>query len=347
MQVKVLTYNCHLFKGSTGGRLFPKKVLFEDDIRRGRLIELLRTSEADVVGLQEIWARDAQRKVKSELADRFPYIHTTNFAHSSKAGVLGNTAGLMVLSKYPLDDVGFWRFRRLNGEDGWSSKGVLAGTLRIREAEGGGETGGGYFVRLGVTHTGTDTGHATDMPHVKEMMASTCLERFLPKNRRLMQPPPLESVRRRAGNLALRPQPAIMLGDFNVNAVAKAGHEGDPAPYDILANLMSDWRGVGAVDAMAFLHDDLREYEVVNGETPGYAAGANDQAGNALAKHFAGACRPPTRLDYFFVKRAGEGCTITPDSAEVLRDWTYESKRWCEAPAVSDHYPMMMTVTMS
>jgi len=75
--LSVLTYNLHLF-GSTalypqGGTTQETGFYFRDDERLPQIIDGLRRTEADVVGLTEVWDDGMRVEIERSLKDLYPY----------------------------------------------------------------------------------------------------------------------------------------------------------------------------------------------------------------------------------------------------------------------------------
>ena len=123
MRLRVLTFNC-----------WGVPVFSRDRAARMRAIgRALAGLDVDVVGLQEVFA-EKDRQAISQGAARAGLAHT----HYFSSGVMGS--GLFTLSRYPIEDVGFLRFR-LNGRpqdlirsDYYAGKGI--GRVRLRTPAG-------------------------------------------------------------------------------------------------------------------------------------------------------------------------------------------------------------------
>jgi len=123
MKLRVLTFNC-----------WGVPVFSRDRGARMRAIgQALAGLDVDVVGLQEVFTKK-DRQVVSQGAERAGLVHT----HYFSSGVMGS--GLLTLSRYPIEDAGFLRFR-LNGRpldpirvDYYAGKGI--GRVRLRTPAG-------------------------------------------------------------------------------------------------------------------------------------------------------------------------------------------------------------------
>lgn len=76
----------------------------DKDDRSAALAEYLSTCDHDIIGLQETWTQSAIETIR-EGALKGGLIHIHHFP----AGIIGS--GLMLLSRYPVEEIGFRRFR--------------------------------------------------------------------------------------------------------------------------------------------------------------------------------------------------------------------------------------------
>jgi endonuclease/exonuclease/phosphatase family metal-dependent hydrolase len=190
LELTVLTYNTHLFEdsilecacrcGEITGVCTWDLLNYQDEIRRTEIISKIIEYGADIVALQEVWAKCWQQSFISDLLSTYPYSY--NWDSSCLCGeacfgsslwdclygylnaikhcrfdgceaerkTLGN--GLVLLSKWPLSDVEFERFPvfehcSIGACEVWSDKGVLTATVDI-----------GGPIRIGISHalTGPD-----------------------------------------------------------------------------------------------------------------------------------------------------------------------------------------------
>ncbi|MHC4086226.1 MAG: right-handed parallel beta-helix repeat-containing protein [Planctomycetota bacterium] len=188
LELTVLTYNTHLFEDSPleciirCGDLFggiPWETYAHEDLtRKVSIASRLRSSNADIVALQEVWAFSWREFFKYNLLDKYPYSYSLDSSCNCKDGLdeihlalraciaghapshlpnpddyarqnhtLGN--GLVLLSKWPLSDIKFDRFPvftqcplNIAGcDEAWADKGVLTATADI-----------GGPVRIGISH---------------------------------------------------------------------------------------------------------------------------------------------------------------------------------------------------
>lgn len=163
INVKVITYNTHLMADSNlvvGAWVKNKKpVVFLDNHRHNAIVAKIRESKADVVALQEVWAKARMERICNDLKNEYPYSAKGSDGGSAiqylpaliTSGIPDRAAGsgLVLLSKYPISEIGFELFQNPHDdEERAASKGVLTATLQI----------GSYPVRIGMTHMWTDAG---------------------------------------------------------------------------------------------------------------------------------------------------------------------------------------------
>ena len=72
--LKVLTYNTHLFAGSNAAAVQPSLVQ-KDQERRAEILKKVIDTGADVVCLQEIWSLDFQHQISRDFAKTYPYFY--------------------------------------------------------------------------------------------------------------------------------------------------------------------------------------------------------------------------------------------------------------------------------
>lgn len=139
----VLTYNTHLFKGSTavlGATATLKDVVFDDDDRSKHIASRLEKSGADIVALQEVWDFKRQDWFKDRLKSTYPYSYrasawTGRFGPKEKdilREIGKTTSGLVLLCKYKLKDLKFHPFpdeRTSKRDEHWATKGVITATV--------------------------------------------------------------------------------------------------------------------------------------------------------------------------------------------------------------------------
>ena len=121
--IKILSYNIRLYQG------LPHQIVvgFKEKPRKRMIIEYLRNSDADVIGLQEVWA-DKQKVLFIEaLKVEYPY----SYCHITKFWYQGS--GLLILSKFPLFDQRAIYFKDLSETKWYSSKGLLSVQVEVEE----------------------------------------------------------------------------------------------------------------------------------------------------------------------------------------------------------------------
>jgi endonuclease/exonuclease/phosphatase family metal-dependent hydrolase len=181
-RLRLLSYNTHLFGTTLPGAIGLTDLYFQDSQRLDQIIERVRASDADIVGLCEVWPDEYKQQIIERAG--YPYSFFTPepnlLTMVTKARPLGD--GLLVLSRLPMQQQASFFFQHLAGIDKRSHKGALV--LLFDGSEG-------RQFRLVFTHT-----QATD-EHLAERHAN------------------LQQVR---GVLsAYHPgTPAIVLGDLNV-----------------------------------------------------------------------------------------------------------------------------------
>ncbi|MFC2172798.1 RICIN domain-containing protein [Acidobacteriota bacterium] len=307
--ITVLTYNTHLFKGSSAesGRWLTmaftgkelKRIVFDDDPRAKHIVNRIKESGADIVALQEVWEYDRQRWFRNMLKGVYPYTYLV----SEKQGrwqdlmskdfykeAIKTSSGQFLVSKYRLSDLSFSPFPRERGSehDSYATKGIISATVVLPN---------GQTFRLGATHACTNVG-GKDMADIKDLVNTT------------------------VGN---RKSPAIMMGDLNVPKLSKRS-EAYPHYAGLYDQMKNIFKTKDAIDAYRKIHGDS--------EKNAYTVSWND---NKLHQKFSDNKAAPRCLDYIFVREGGDGWQLIPQSAEVIRNWTYGSP---DTMDLSDHYPL-------
>ncbi|MHC4622959.1 MAG: right-handed parallel beta-helix repeat-containing protein, partial [Planctomycetota bacterium] len=154
VEFTVLTYNTHLFKGvnPTIGDHLPQ---YEDEIRRGHIIDKIAACNADIVALQEVWGDPwVTDYFIPQLEPNYPYTAYMYKGCDSYIGIIDPldtlSHGLLLLSRWPLSgEVQFERFPTFFpscaydvGCENWANKGVLTADVNV----------GGVPVRIGISH---------------------------------------------------------------------------------------------------------------------------------------------------------------------------------------------------
>jgi endonuclease/exonuclease/phosphatase family metal-dependent hydrolase len=194
-----------------------KPVVFQDDQRHAYIVGKIKESKADIVALQEVWAKARMRRLQQELDSDYKYwalgadgeFIFNYLPELLISGIPERAAGsgLVLLSKYPIANPRFELYQRPHDDEEKSaSKGVLTAVVIIQ----------GYPLRIGMTHMWTDAGH--DCSNVSDLVRLTDTGHF---------------------------PSALMLGDFNIHRI------GNEAKYNKLNQIME---GAGAQDAWTLKH---------------------------------------------------------------------------------------------
>jgi exonuclease III len=100
-------------------------------VRAAEIVKAFNAEEdsPDVICFQEMFSVEGTRIISDGLKNKFPYIIHSVGPHAS-----GLNSGLMIASKYPIEEVTFRRFNNLLGVEKLSSKGLLS--VRVDLGEG-------------------------------------------------------------------------------------------------------------------------------------------------------------------------------------------------------------------
>jgi len=223
IKLRILTFNAHLMANSNivvGAWVQNKKpVVFQDEERHAYIVNKIRESGADIVALQEVWAKERMKRIQQELEHMYHGIAGADgdymFNYLPEFLVSGIPAraagsGLVLLSKIPLHDVRWEIFENPHDSDELAaSKGVLMATVGI-----------GSGLRVGITHAWTDAGH--DCSNISDLARWTITEG--------------------------PPRSAVMMGDFNIH------RRGNPTKFAKLNEIMNE---KGAQDSWALAHGSV------------------------------------------------------------------------------------------
>jgi exonuclease III len=99
-------------------------------VRAAEIVKAFNEEEnsPDVICFQEMFSLEGTRIISEGLKHKFPYIIHSVGPHAS-----GLNSGLMIASKYPVEEVTFRRFNNLLGVEKLSSKGLLSVRLDLGE----------------------------------------------------------------------------------------------------------------------------------------------------------------------------------------------------------------------
>lgn len=178
---KVLTYNTHLFGQSFALSLggWPlEDVTFEDYAELSRAIQFgIRAQEenADVIGFDEVWDANLAGDIKSWAGtSTYPYSYYST-AYDEPNDVLNS--GLLLLSKYPLHEVGIEYYDDAFAEDILASKGFIHATINK----------GAFQFGIILTHMQAEQAYASPMSAVSRRGQMIQLKQFI-DNYRLSHP---------------------------------------------------------------------------------------------------------------------------------------------------------------
>ena len=133
-------------------------VVFRDDERYRFILGKVKSSGADIVAFQEIWAEKYMERLMSDLQSVYPFRHRGSSGALTKGG-----SGLVMVSKVPFGEGDFFKFPDPHDdEDSWATKGVLRATLQ--SARGG--------VSIGISHCWTDAG-GDGCTNIRDIIAHT------------------------------------------------------------------------------------------------------------------------------------------------------------------------------
>lgn len=316
----LLTYNTHLFKGSNaeiGGFFKGKKILAYDEERAIEIARKIKNLNPDIVCLQEVWALDMQKNIKTLLQDSYPYFYIIpdkinyesfyqeviesnpigKIAIGITDGIRG-TSGLMLVSKYKIIEQGYKTFEYVTGDDLYAKKGVGVIVVEIPLSNNR-----KHEIRIGTTHC----------PTIKEGDKSEVLLAT-------------KTAAEETFGKANRTHDQILAGDFNL--VRHPIEEYSPLNTIITKH--------NAIDIADYFYPAYECHQAThNSIDETYTVWSY---GNKLTEELDG---PPSDdntyrkiIDYVFFSPGNKG-KLRPDSVIVFHDWKLEN-----GIDLSDHYPI-------
>lgn len=101
--------------------MVPPLVFKSDQVNRGKMIaEVLDKSGADVVILQEVFMEKVRKSIHTRLEKTYSY----QSGKPQGGGFLKGSSGVWILSRYPIDDLRFVKYKDCKGTDCFSKKGA-------------------------------------------------------------------------------------------------------------------------------------------------------------------------------------------------------------------------------
>lgn len=122
---KIVSYNVKMLP-KVCNALSEKNQISQQN-RLNYLIEFLKNESFDVINLQEVFDPKAVAQIKEALMDQYPYC-----IKPSKKGI-GFSNGLMVLSKFPIENTKTIFFQKLKFFDFFASKGAISYHVQIED----------------------------------------------------------------------------------------------------------------------------------------------------------------------------------------------------------------------
>ena len=199
--VRLLTYNTHLFGGTIPGTLGGQE--YEDDERMAEIVKRIAQLSPDIVCLQEAWA-DSTR---AYFAEHLAHAGYPNTYYPDEEPGLKISSGLMVLAKQSISETDFSQFSAGIGSDGWATKGWIEATVKSSSQ---------VLAHLFITHTQADDDLESQKVRARQF------EQLIGE------------VRKRSGKYGAS-VPVICCGDFNV--IGEMGNK-KTAEYSTIENML-------------------------------------------------------------------------------------------------------------
>ena len=312
--LNILVYNTHLFGKdliSTISQFVGSVIYYQDELRNHIITQTIKDSDADIVGLVEVWNDGFASTMIDEVKDSYPYHYRG--PHGNSYEVIGH--GLLLLSKYPLSEKKFYEYKDLDGFDKFSRKGFLTAKAEIPNPKADKNP---IRVRFFLTHT---QAASSDKSYEKKRQANIAQ---LTKT--------IEEYQTGKADNSDTDIPVFAFGDFNViGEDEKTGQS--TSEYN---KTLDCFQKVGLFD----FYRKLDDFE----DAPGYtyfSDGLNQR--NKLIPIFdkEGAKKNVhQRLDYIFYSQENSSIKVTPTESKILTDYTYTDNNTQEDMDLSDHEPL-------
>lgn len=112
-KLKIMTYNTHLFKNTVN----PNQ--YDEEVRLNNIIEKIKRSNCDIIGLNEVWADSTKEKIIRE--SEIPYV----YSYYKKTSSSDMGSGLLLLSKNMILNANFIQYQDSTGWDKLAQKGII------------------------------------------------------------------------------------------------------------------------------------------------------------------------------------------------------------------------------
>lgn len=122
-QLKILSWNIQLLPRSFS--VFSKALRKKQKLRTPWVIEHCQQGDYDVIVFQEVFDKPLAKKLQKELLATYPY----QVKPLQKAGRL-TSSGILIISKWPLQQVGTVVYPKGAHEDAWAAKGCTLVQLK-------------------------------------------------------------------------------------------------------------------------------------------------------------------------------------------------------------------------
>ncbi len=112
--------------------MIPPPIFNSGQIERAEILgQTLKNSGADVIVFQEVFMRKARRKLHSILSSVYPY----QTSKPQGGSLFTVNSGVWIISKYPIREIAFVKYRQKKGVDARSGKGALLVKLNYKNEE--------------------------------------------------------------------------------------------------------------------------------------------------------------------------------------------------------------------
>lgn len=106
-------------------------ILNDDQMNRvDEIAKFLDSTESEVLVLQEVFHRKARKDLISQLHDKYPF-HTKRGRNS----FFGVSSGVLILSKYPIEESSSVAYQKAKGSDALAKKGAVKVKIKLGERQ--------------------------------------------------------------------------------------------------------------------------------------------------------------------------------------------------------------------
>lgn len=129
--LSLLFYNCHLFPPWMNWLEYLSSIpiTYKDEMRTEIIANKLTELDSDIIILAEVWHHPFVEKIINKVYETHPYNYNPNIGMNLFEGKIVGT-GMLLLSKYPIENPSFEVYRYLVDYDSYSHKGYIKAFIK-------------------------------------------------------------------------------------------------------------------------------------------------------------------------------------------------------------------------